>query len=334
MGLVSGLAISYGCMQDGESFDKTDRGAHVVAGSCASGVDACGGQSDDGCWCDDGCEYWGDCCDDKADVCDAPPVFCADGDIVEEPSYVDGPNSNFCKETTTHCLTRNLSNCPQVLPPPCVDGHLVAGKSTFVPSTDGKECEITPLHCVTDDNDACPQFAPPIPGVVVCFNGTFETEPAFLPSTDGKECFVPKGYCVASEAQCAMNCNDSDEYLVTETLYSSIGGGLACETEQYHCLGGDALCVAPLAFPSCPDGHIVDGPPSYYFSSGTNECEVRQPHCVTNNSWACPAVLRAPCPANSTLVVGDSTFVPSADGMECEISQTHCVPDDATCFTF
>ncbi len=36
-------------------------------------VGFCGGQSDDGCWCDDQCEGFGDCCPDKQEVCDAPP---------------------------------------------------------------------------------------------------------------------------------------------------------------------------------------------------------------------------------------------------------------------
>ncbi len=31
---------------------------------------SCGGQSPDGCWCDDQCQNYGDCCADKAAVCD------------------------------------------------------------------------------------------------------------------------------------------------------------------------------------------------------------------------------------------------------------------------
>jgi hypothetical protein len=34
------------------------------------GGDFCGGKSDDGCFCDDLCEQFGDCCPDKAQVCD------------------------------------------------------------------------------------------------------------------------------------------------------------------------------------------------------------------------------------------------------------------------
>ena len=31
--------------------------------------DSCGGKSAGSCWCDDQCSYYGDCCDDKVDIC-------------------------------------------------------------------------------------------------------------------------------------------------------------------------------------------------------------------------------------------------------------------------
>ena len=48
----------------------SEEGAEATAGSC---TDSCGGQSEDGCWCDEWCAYNGDCCDDKSAVCDAEP---------------------------------------------------------------------------------------------------------------------------------------------------------------------------------------------------------------------------------------------------------------------
>ena len=41
-----------------------------AGGSC---VGACGGQSAGGCYCDAACAGYGDCCTDKALVCDSPP---------------------------------------------------------------------------------------------------------------------------------------------------------------------------------------------------------------------------------------------------------------------
>jgi hypothetical protein len=46
-----------------------------IAGSCKG---FCGGQSADGCYCDNACAGYGDCCSDKAEVCDGqvPPQPC------------------------------------------------------------------------------------------------------------------------------------------------------------------------------------------------------------------------------------------------------------------
>jgi uncharacterized protein YkwD len=41
-----------------------------AGGSC---VNACGGQSSGGCWCDSACAQYGDCCADKVAVCDGAP---------------------------------------------------------------------------------------------------------------------------------------------------------------------------------------------------------------------------------------------------------------------
>jgi hypothetical protein len=46
------------------------------AASCAG---ACGGEASAGCWCDDLCTDYGDCCPDKARVCDCQPASCQAG---------------------------------------------------------------------------------------------------------------------------------------------------------------------------------------------------------------------------------------------------------------
>jgi hypothetical protein len=65
------------CVLDG---DYPDAGGHCESvpppppPSTPSCVDACGGPGPGGaCWCDDLCEGFGDCCDDYADACVAPP---------------------------------------------------------------------------------------------------------------------------------------------------------------------------------------------------------------------------------------------------------------------
>jgi hypothetical protein len=95
-------AVCWGqCMQD----DGGDE-----AGSCEG---ACGGQSGAGCWCDDQCESFGDCCDDKAEAC-APAEGCGDGTVA------------LC----------------EIVPPTCPDGLVVSVVDhCFGPCVDPVTCE-------------------------------------------------------------------------------------------------------------------------------------------------------------------------------------------------
>ncbi|MEM9605738.1 MAG: S8 family serine peptidase, partial [Pseudomonadota bacterium] len=60
------------------------------AGGCE---DSCGGQSPDGCWCDDACVGYGDCCDNYEDECVAPP-----------------PDPNSCQDNNT-CGSQAPGGC-------------------------------------------------------------------------------------------------------------------------------------------------------------------------------------------------------------------------------
>ncbi|HTJ83035.1 MAG TPA: hypothetical protein VL400_15045 [Polyangiaceae bacterium] len=53
-------------VQERGGFHSTDA---LAEGTCDG---ACGEQSDDGCWCDDLCDGYGDCCADYHATCDAP----------------------------------------------------------------------------------------------------------------------------------------------------------------------------------------------------------------------------------------------------------------------
>ncbi|MEM9461641.1 MAG: CAP domain-containing protein [Myxococcota bacterium] len=65
-------------------------------GSCqAEGGDFCGGPSSDGCWCDDLCVGYGDCCDDVYAVCGIGP----DPDPEPEPEP-DVPNIPYCDDAS------------------------------------------------------------------------------------------------------------------------------------------------------------------------------------------------------------------------------------------
>ncbi len=68
---LSLLAALVAC--SGEEFQPApNRGPLGKADSVGSCQDACGGASNHSCWCDDQCSFYGDCCDDKVAICDAP----------------------------------------------------------------------------------------------------------------------------------------------------------------------------------------------------------------------------------------------------------------------
>ncbi len=54
--------------------DRGPNGKADLAGTCE---ESCGEMSPSGCWCDDSCVEFGDCCPDKSSVCDGPA--CAPG---------------------------------------------------------------------------------------------------------------------------------------------------------------------------------------------------------------------------------------------------------------
>jgi hypothetical protein len=65
-------------------------------------------------------------------------------------------------------------------------------------------------------------------------------------------------------------------------------------------------------------------------SSDHKQCSLPAPHCITNNSAACPQV-DAPDPSSCVggrFVTGAMEFVASADGFECTLPTFHCVTDD------
>jgi len=66
-----------------------------AGGSC---VGHCGDMSPDGCWCDSQCAQYGDCCADKAQVCDGPPP---DPPPDPPPSAGDVPDNAYCAAVAT-----------------------------------------------------------------------------------------------------------------------------------------------------------------------------------------------------------------------------------------
>jgi|GEM_PF-2210609 len=61
--------------------------APTPADSCEGN---CGSKAPSGCWCDEECAKYGDCCSDKKDACDAPPE--------PEPCFVGGCSGQLCTD--------------------------------------------------------------------------------------------------------------------------------------------------------------------------------------------------------------------------------------------
>lgn len=96
------------CMQQDPSnqAERTRLGKSDVAGgvvgSClttSDSGDSCGVQSESGCWCDDLCEDYGDCCGDIIAVCNSPDQECStDADCKE----IACPNGSYAHEVCTN----------------------------------------------------------------------------------------------------------------------------------------------------------------------------------------------------------------------------------------
>jgi hypothetical protein len=126
--------------------DRAPLGKADNIGSCQSAdTDFCGGQSDGTCWCDDLCEDFGDCCGDKASVCDDadfdPGPLCLSDDACGDNQICDH----------SECLSPECPAgfaCPAVCWGQCTD----AGDDDdgpFSECTDGSFpiCEIVPPEC-------------------------------------------------------------------------------------------------------------------------------------------------------------------------------------------
>lgn len=110
------------CVSDA---DCTGAGEFCIDGACAVPADSCwgrcGGQAPEGCWCDEACDQYGDCCGDICDAC-AELALCCQPDCTEKDCGDDG-----CGGT---CGT-------------CAPGEVCGGDGLCEPCTpacDGKQC--------------------------------------------------------------------------------------------------------------------------------------------------------------------------------------------------
>lgn len=93
--LLSAILLGLGaCDEAPEGAEDDERGEWAPSGKAdeiASCVDACGGRASAGCWCDDQCSDFGDCCPDKAMICDESSGDEDDGAATQCDLATDGP---------------------------------------------------------------------------------------------------------------------------------------------------------------------------------------------------------------------------------------------------
>lgn len=144
---------------------NANRGPLGKADSIGSCEESCGGQSDGACWCDDACESYGDCCDDKAAVCDAPePTLCGGwvGDTCAADEFCSFTATQICgwADASGFCAPRPEA-CIQTFDPVCGCDSQTYGNSCMAAASGTSvsaqgACEAQPIFCGGFGNIACP----------------------------------------------------------------------------------------------------------------------------------------------------------------------------------
>jgi hypothetical protein len=300
---LMGLAIPFfallGCSVDvtEQSPLQAQRGAPSAEaleyGSC---VDACGGQSDDGCWCDDECVTYGDCCVDVDAQCNQPDFGCVTDDqcgYEEFCDWVAPDGSDQCCPPTAMCAPEIPSCIGTCKPNDCPVAILCAPNTMPIDTDDDgcfDSCEPEAGECHSnDDCDADERCE--IVDDETCCSGADEPCLMWQP--------VCSGTCVAQEPQCFA---DSD----CEGGYCEDG---LCQLADCD---DDSTAICLMLPPTCADGEVA---------AVRNGCF----ECVDARTCASSCPMELICTADSTPT--------DTDGDGCLDS---CVPlngcfDDSAC---
>lgn len=149
--LALNLLSATGC--SGSLTDDGERSANTsLASSTGSCRETCGSRSSGGCWCDELCAHYGDCCADKHDVCGgedcSKDTHCGSVDCP-----VEGTIGSECVDGI--CVEPSLLACPGVEctdTSPCAEGYEC---NNFVCLPRGQTCDALGSGCHNSPPSVC-----------------------------------------------------------------------------------------------------------------------------------------------------------------------------------
>jgi hypothetical protein len=298
---VVGLFVFAGCTIDlgEEAVTAAGRGATPEALDFGTCTDSCGGPSADGCWCDDQCEAFGDCCSDYEDVCVAIPMPCPFEILCAPDTWPTDTDNDGCQDS---CETIS-----------CFDDSMCPGGG----------------HCTADDlSQCCPPNALCDLSMPPC-DGTCTWEPVEPPPHPCAAVDCAPGYMCVADDDDQTSCVPTDDECMSDAdcpqgvcNYGVTCAGLGCPPPPANqCLslpcddGTPALCE--MIPPTCADDEIF---------AVRNHCFSCLPadSCVPTFPPPPP-----PPPSCAAMLCGPGyTCVDGPDGGKCVLVDGACESDD------
>ncbi len=221
-----------GCSNSSDNSNRGPLGKTDNIGSCLdsfNGGDFCGGPSDAACYCDSECDYYGDCCDDKAVVCDG--ATCTDGSTLTCRALPAPCEPGLIREIVNSCWGECVhpTTCAPPIHQGCGDGTLPVCEILVSPCLDGLVREVVD-GCFGQCVDPTSCLPPPLP---ICGDGTTPVCLIVEPP-------CPDGLIRESVGGCFGQCVDP----------------VTCEPPIHQGCGDGTAPVCLVLTPPCPDGLI------------------------------------------------------------------------------
>ncbi len=287
----------------------TSVSSDALAGSCAA---ACGGQSADGCYCDDLCETYGDCCDDYVTACvepDSNACFddsqCGEGEfcLAEDTQGCCPPNA-LCSFDVAPC--QGQCQAPVICPafvPTCGPGE--------IPS------DVNGNGCI----DGC------APGEIECFDDSVCPENQVCAPLESEGCCAPNALCSADIPPCSGICQ---EQLACPELWPICGDNQEpADTNGDGCIDG---CAATTAVLCETDGDCEDGYCEHFATCMALGCpppppsQCVFPNCDDGSIPACKLAAMPECADDEVLAIHNACFA-CVDAHTCELPEVEELED-------